>query len=137
MTTAADVGVSLSAWSTTGLVPGLQIRMPSKELADHLRSRATYHAGRKKEKEPLLESAMKIQKAMEESNEAAAAAITHLNKTSNYRFDPKTSVEQLASDIRDHHSKLVAFAWLADHLFPQDYCLSREDLYALEVLKRW
>ena len=127
-------GVSTTSWSTVGLVPGMKLRVTSAELAQHLRDRADYHAKREKEKQDILpqvkEAAEKIK------SQAPAQVIAQFSKSaSNYSFDGDDAVENLQKDIETHHNKSVAYRWLAEHLFEQDYCLDRDDLVRLEILK--
>lgn len=124
-------------WGTAGLVPGLKIRLTAVELRDHLKARAEYHSKRRAEKEGLLPQ---IQDAAAKLKaQAPAAVVAQFSKgglsNSTYRFDGDDAVEQLKGDIESHNNKAVAFAFLAEHLFPQDYCLDRDDLVRLEILK--
>ena len=139
-------------WATTGFVPGLKLRLTAVELADHMRKRAAYHAGRKADKERHLPELVDAKKQIEEATEKIKAVqpapnVHAFNKggpsnRSTYGFDGEGAaegldrqIEQLKSDIDTHHNKSLAFAFLADHLFPQDYCLDRNDLVSLEILK--
>ena len=71
------------------------------------------------------------------SGQQPAALVAQFSKSvSNYRFDGDDAVQQLKGDIESHNNKAVAFRWLAGHLFDQDYCLDRNDLVELEILKR-
>ncbi len=123
-------------WGTAGLVPGLKIQLKSAELASHLRARSAYHVKRRDEKAaqlPQIEDAVAAIKA-----QSPAQVVAQFNKSgsnSNYRFDGDDAVDSLKRDIEDHNNKSVAFAFLAEHLFAQDYCLERNDLIALEILK--
>lgn len=122
-------------WGTAGLVPGLKVRMKSKELAAHLRARADYHAKRSEEKTALVpqveDAAAKIKA------QAPAQVVAQFSKSAaNYRFDGDDAVENLKADITTHNNKAVAFRFLAEHLFDHDYCLSQDDLVNLEILKR-
>jgi len=122
-------------WSSDVLVPGLRIKMPSAELAKHLTDRADYHQRRKEEKTALLPA---LQEAADKIKLQAPAAVAQFNKagmSNSYRFDGDDAIEQLKSDIETHNNKALAFRFLAEHLFEQDYCLDRSDLINLEILK--
>ncbi len=120
-------------WATEKLVPGIKVRMTSIELCDHLKGRAAYHRRRRDEKQaelPKLKEAVTAIKA-----QPPAVAVSNFSKGGSYRFDGDDAVEQLEADIKQHNDKSVAFDFLAEHLFEQDYCLERGDLAALEILK--
>lgn len=124
-------------WGTAGYVPGLKIKVTSVELSQHMRDRAVYHESRRDEKRRLLPQ---IEDAAQQlKSQAPAQTIAQFNKsgvTSNpYRFDGDDAVEQLKADIENHNNKAVAFKFLAEHLFAEDYCLDRSDLVGLEILK--
>ncbi len=122
-------------WGTAGLVPGLRTRLSSAELKAHMLVRSAYHRKRHEEKAAQLP---KIQSAVDEIKaQSPAQVVAQFSKSgsSNYRFDGDDAIDQLKRDIDDHNNKAVAFAFLAEHLFPQDYCLERADLIALEILK--
>ncbi len=122
-------------WGTAGFVPGLKTRITSAELRSHMQARSAYHAKRRDEKQaqlPQLSDAVEKIKAQQ-----PAQVVAQFNKSGsgNYKFDGDDAVESLKNDIENHNNKSIAFAFLADHLFDQDYCLERTDLLQLEILK--
>ncbi len=122
-------------WGTAGLVPGMKTRMTSIDLRAHMLARAEYHHKRHDEKAaqlPQIEEAVDKIKAS-----SPATVVAQLGKGGNsaYRFDGDDAVESLKRDITDHNNKAVAFKFLAEHLFAEDYCLDRDDLVRLEILK--
>lgn len=133
-TTLTQSGVTISNWATAGLVPGLKVRVTSKELAEHCKKRSEYHATREKEKTALLPDAKKIAESIKST--AAATSVSNFSKGGTYSFDADGNVERLENDIKDHHNKSIMFAWYAEHLFEADYCLEGSDLVSLEILKR-
>lgn len=130
-----DLDANSTAWGTAGLVPGLKLRVSAEELRKHMMDRAAHHERRRDEKQALLpqleDAAAKIK-----SQQPAALVAQFSKSVSNYRFDGDDAVQQLKGDIESHNNKAVAFRWLAGHLFDQDYCLNRNDLVELEILKR-
>ena len=122
-------------WGTAGLVPGLKLRLTSNELADHLRARAAYHRQRRDDKRAELPKIREAVESLKAHSAAPAVVVSNFNKGGAYGFDGDTAVESLERDIAEHNNKSVAFDFLAEHLFEQDYCLDRDDLVRLEILK--
>lgn len=125
-------------WATDSLVNGLQIRMTAEELAGHMNARADYHEKRRNEKRDILpqveEAAEKI-KAQQPAALVSQFSKSGVSNRNSYAFDGDDAVENLKNDIETHHNKSIAFRFLATHLFDADYCLSRDDLVRLEILK--
>lgn len=118
------------------MIEGLKIRVTSKELNAHMTARADYHATRADTKEhelPGIKDAMaKLKSGL---NPEAVAVMNKTGMSSGYNLDPEGTVEALERDIRDHRNKALAFRYLGDHLFDEDYNLSEADLKRLEILK--
>jgi len=124
----------MSEWEQKGFVVGLKVRMATTELAVHLRTRSEHHKQRANEKESQLP---KLREAADAIRPKHAANVSNFGKgASAYAFDGDSAVEQVERDIADHRNKSVAFAFLSEHLFGQDYCLDQNDLISLEILKR-
>lgn len=123
-------------WVVSGLVPHLHIRMTSRELCEHLMSRATYHATRRDEKRAYLPQLKDATEKIKAQSPAATVAQFSKMGHSNYRFDGDDALESLERDIQTHNDKFVYFQFIANHLFEQDYCLSEDDLVKLEIMKR-
>ncbi len=121
--------------SPPGVVPGMRFRFPADELAEHLKARAEYHRKRAVEKDTQhLPNARRLAEAMK-ADRPKVPSISNMSKSGGYNNDPDTQVEQLEADIRDHLAKALSFEWLAAHLFAADYCLDKNDLATLEVIR--
>lgn len=117
------------------MIKGLRICLKSSELAEHMRERANYHEERAKVKEEELPA---IQESFEKFKALRPATkVSHMNKSglSNYDFNPEENIENLENDIRNHRNKALAYRYMADHLFTEDYDLDENDLRRLEILK--
>lgn len=117
------------------MIEGLKIRVPSAELANHLKARAEYHRGRAATKEAEL-PALRDAIAKVKSGTQLAENVSQMSK-GGYRMDDSNPVEGLEVDIREHRNKAVVFDYLALHLFDEDYTLQEADLIRLEIVKRF
>ncbi len=117
------------------MIKGLRFLLTSSELKDHLTARASYHTSRADTKEAelpqlreTLEKVTKLQPAQLVSNFSKGGR-------SSYGLDPEDTLTQLENDIRDHRNRALAFAFLSEHLFNDEYDLERSDLVQLEILR--
>lgn len=120
---------------TGGCVTGLRLRLTSQELKGHLTTRAEYHARRADEKRAVLPALEEVTAKLKQTGSAASVGQFGKLSASNYHHNAADDIESLKTDIETHHNKGLAFAYLADHLFTDDYCLDRSDLMQLEILK--
>lgn len=131
------LGVSVKAWATAGLVPGIRLRVTATELAAHLRARAEHHRQRAKAKAAEVPKLKQVLEAIRPKSEEGGDSRPLTKVTSNsYHHDAESQVEALERDIRDHETKAFNFDWQASHLFDADYCLDRNELTNLEILKQ-
>lgn len=114
------------------MIKGLRLRISSLELQEGMRERAKYHDQRAQTKSGDLPELRKIMESMKHS---PATAVSNMSK-GNYQMDNSNPVEALEADIRGHHQKAIAFRYMADHLFDEDYDLDENDLIRLEILRR-
>jgi hypothetical protein len=116
------------------MIDGFKIKITSSELKKHCQEKSAYHSKRAEEKNQELPT---IKDALEKIKTIGPAqSVSHMNKGS-YHLDPGDAVEQLETDIRDHHNKSLVFAFFAEHLFDEDYVLDETALIRLEIIKRW
>lgn len=110
------------------MIEGLKIRVPSQELATHLRNRAAYHRERADTKDAAMPKLIEAKEALGKL-QANPSGVAEMNKFSN------SSYKSLSADIRNHRNKALSMEYLADHLFDDDYTLTEADLARLEILK--
>lgn len=115
------------------MVKGLRIKVSSNELKTALLEKAAYHGTRRDEKQVQLPQLKSI---LEKVRSGAAVSQAQLAKNSTYGFN-EDAVERLETDIANHNNKAIAFTYLAEHLYDDDYDLDESDLVRLDILKRW
>lgn len=118
------------------MIEGLKIKVTSAELKDHLIKRSGYHKERGRQKESELPGLREAFEKIKAGGGLAAGTLSHMSK-GGYRSDPQDAVESLETDIRDHFNKSLVFLFFAEHLFDEDYVLKEDDLFRLEILKRY
>lgn len=117
------------------MIEGLKIKVTSAELKDHLIKRSGYHKERGQRKASELPG---LREAFEKIKAGGGApqSISRMSK-GNYHSDPQDAIEDLEKDIQDHFNKSLVFLFFAEHLFDEDYVLREDDLFRLEILKRY
>jgi len=114
----------------TTVINGFRIRVTSQELEEHFRERVCYHDGRAKTKGDELPT-------LREAFATIASNLASPNpmNSSSYHMDPKSTIEQLERDIREHQNKAAKFRFFAEHLFNDDYDLTVAELGSLELVR--
>jgi hypothetical protein len=118
------------------MIEGFKLKVTSAELKIHCSERAVYHRKRADDKEAQLPELKRSIESLEKIGAATASSVSNMNK-GGYAMDRQDPVEALESDIKDHRNKALVFGWFAEHLFEEDYTLKEDDLFRLEILKRW
>lgn len=119
------------------MIEGLKIRVPSTELATHLRDRAKYHRERADTKDAAMPKLIEAKEALGklQTNPDSLAVMSKFSNSASYNMNPDDAIRDLESDIRTHRNKALSMEYLADHLFDEDYTLTEADLVRLEILK--
>lgn len=128
------------------MIEGLKLKLTASELKNHFQKRVTHHKGRADEKEgllPTLRDALQKIKGAKDLHEVECGqkAQSWLDETiggslnSGYRIDSQSILENLQKDIKSHRNKMGKFAFLATHLFEEDYTLTEADLIKLEFIE--
>lgn len=100
------------------MIDGLKIHVSSEEIRGHLEKRAGYHR----------DKASFYAKQASQLREGGVGTTGHSN-------DP---VGSLQSSQRSHEEKSAFFAFMAEHVIPNDtYQLSENDLTRLEFVSRY
>jgi hypothetical protein len=133
------------------MIEGLKLNIPSKELAELVKSRAGYHRSRadlkEKEQLPMLRATLPdLEKAMavvqsHGQNPQKLGDMGKFSSNSSYNMNEnpvdqlKKDIEKLELDIRSHRNKALVFDFISTHLFDDTYSLTETDLTRLEILK--
>lgn len=121
------------------MIEGLKIRVPSKELADHLNKRADHHLEKAAKLSAEIEGLIAVSERIK-TKSASDEDIAKVSKVANYNANVSLDdlINQFETDIRGRRNKALAFAYLASHLFDEDYTLQENDLIRVELLSgRW
>lgn len=116
------------------MIEGLKFKVTRQELQVHLRARADYHSKRADTKEAEIPKLQQILETVAPQKAGLAQIVSNKSRQS-YNFDPEDQIENIRLDILSHRNTAAAFAWMADHLFDEDYELQESDLRRLELLK--
>ena len=117
------------------MIEGLKVRVTCAELKAHCQERAKYHEERAVQKEAELPALKEILDSIKAGK--SPESLARMQGKGSYNFNADDPVKDLETDIRDHRNKVLVFRWIGEHLFPEDYTLKDEDLFRLEILKRW
>lgn len=116
------------------MIKGLQFRITSKELNEHLVARAGYHRERADSKEAELPQ---LKETLSKIKNTKPALHISGKSAANYQMDPDSPIEELETDIRNHRNSALSFDFMAQHLFEEDYDLNESDFIRLELLRRY
>jgi hypothetical protein len=120
----------------TNIIKGLRYQFTTAQLREHMLQRAVYHEERAVNKEGALPELQKAVDIVKSAGKTQATAIAQMGKFSNYHFNASDQIDQLETDIKDHHNKALVFRTLSTHLWDHaTYDLDENDLRRLEIVK--